>query len=125
MTKKTKGPADLTLNRLWSKACMKLTHGSCYLCGAPAVQTHHLVPRRRKLLRWDVENGMPLCVGCHREVHAAPGMAWAILPEPQADYLKGNSQVVYKQWLQDNELTDEEFRQQEYDTIMRILRGDK
>ena len=57
-------------DKLWFKACMK-THGNkCEVCGKPAKQVHHFFPKSSySHLRYDINNGIPMCTGCHFTHH--------------------------------------------------------
>ena len=42
----------------------------CEICSKPATEMHHFVPRSRSsLLKFDVENAVPLCKSCHTKIH--------------------------------------------------------
>lgn len=54
----------------------------------PTQEVHHLDGREEDLLT-DIENLLPVCIECHRKIHANP--AWArskgyLAPSPCADY---------------------------------------
>ena len=69
-TKQTKRMRRLRkdADKLWFKACMKHWGGYC-MCGKPAVQVHHFYPKGQfGHLRYDIENGVPICMGCHMRV---------------------------------------------------------
>ena len=59
-SRETKG-----LDKRWSK----LIHERdkfCLLCGIDRnLNAHHVVGRRAQTLRWDLDNGLLLCSGCH------------------------------------------------------------
>ena len=53
-------------DRLFSKACFKKWGDGCTSCGRPATATHHFFPKSGSAyLRYNLENGVPLCYGCH------------------------------------------------------------
>jgi hypothetical protein len=55
------------LNKLWSLAVRK-KYPRCVLCGSSNhLQAHHAIVRRARSLatRWDIRNGIALCVKCH------------------------------------------------------------
>lgn len=55
---------------LWSKAIKKKHKGKCFVCREKGVDPHHFVPRSLSLsLRYDLENGIFLCRGCHFDIH--------------------------------------------------------
>lgn len=55
------------LDKLWSQAVRK--RGYCEYCGKrpPEVvlHAHHIFSRRHFATRWDIQNGISLCNGCH------------------------------------------------------------
>jgi len=55
-------------DHLWFDACMKHWGNIC-ICGKPAVQVHHFYPKGQfGHLRYVIENGIPICMGCHMRV---------------------------------------------------------
>ena len=59
---------------LWKIACMKKWGNICECCGKPASTYHHFIERSRCTnLKYDVENGVPLCGrygnNCHYNIH--------------------------------------------------------
>lgn len=70
--KKVKESKDSWLNKqldkLWSKA-VRESVGRCELCGKQppevVLHAHHIFSRRNFSTRWDVNNGICLCTGCH------------------------------------------------------------
>jgi len=56
-------------NELWQQACLKKWGSNC-VCGERAVQVHHFIPKSRNgLMRYDIENGVPICQKCHYIIH--------------------------------------------------------
>jgi len=54
----------------WSKEVRKRANNVCELCGEPAVDAHHIVPICvDKELIYDLDNGIALCLECHRKKH--------------------------------------------------------
>lgn len=56
------------LDTLWSKL-VKIRGGfKCEVCKKQDNQlnSHHIVGRTNRNLRWDLRNGVSLCVGCHK-----------------------------------------------------------
>ena len=51
--------------------------GICIRCnnGSRAVQWAHVLSRRHPCLRWDEDNAMTLCAGCHMFWHHEPALA--------------------------------------------------
>ena len=53
------------LDKLWREA-IKSRDKSCQICGSVAyLNAHHVIGRRNRNLRWDLDNGILLCSGCH------------------------------------------------------------
>jgi hypothetical protein len=65
------------LDRLWSKI---VRHGYlvCMMCGQPhkMLNAHHMISRRVTAYRWNLNNFVVLCPGCHKwrvdSVHTSP-----------------------------------------------------
>ena len=56
-------------DRLYQEAGRKL-NTDCLVCSKPMVCLHHYVPKSRSTaLRYDLKNGVPLCHGCHMQLH--------------------------------------------------------
>jgi 5-methylcytosine-specific restriction endonuclease McrA len=53
------------LDVLWSQIIRKRNNGFCEVCGKPAQNSHHIVGRKNLLFRWDLRNGVNLCISCH------------------------------------------------------------
>jgi len=56
--------------KLWGEVVFKLWGDRCEICGKPASKPHHFIPKSRCLaLRFDPQNGVPLCFPCHNRFH--------------------------------------------------------
>ena len=58
----------LEADKLWKEAVIKRWGDKCILCPKPADihQTHHFKPKSHYAsLRYDIENGCPICRKCH------------------------------------------------------------
>ena len=54
-------------DKLWFEKCL-LTY--CEICEKPAQQVHHFFPKGQYgHLRYDIDNGISLCKGCHFRLH--------------------------------------------------------
>lgn len=54
------------LDEIWSFAVKERDGFRCRRCGASKrLNSHHIIKRQFKALRWDVDNGITLCVGHH------------------------------------------------------------
>jgi len=58
--------------RDWAKECFDRDSGFCQLCGAVAVDVHHIIPRRYRQVKYDTDNGISLCRNCHQKAHKKP-----------------------------------------------------
>lgn len=79
----------------------------CACCGASAEHIHHIIPRANKLLRWDVNNLLPLCAKCHQRVHDRKERF--IISPVRRKYLKEMKNKDFKQYLIEQGLTREDF----------------
>ena len=57
-----------SLDAIWSRVVKILAGFKCEHCGRMDIRlnSHHVFGRRAKSVRWDVKNGVCLCVLCHR-----------------------------------------------------------
>lgn len=54
-----------SLDILWSQL-VKMRDRQCIRCGSSyRLQASHIFSRSQKSVRWDLDNGMSLCSGCH------------------------------------------------------------
>lgn len=54
------------LDNVWRDTIHKIYGGVCSACGKSGVQAHHFFGRKAyPSVKWDVDNGVALCVGCH------------------------------------------------------------
>lgn len=57
-------------SKYWKKAVFKKWGDKCLICGRPAQVAHHFKPKGSyKMLRFNLDNGIPLCNGCHFRLH--------------------------------------------------------
>lgn len=52
----------------WSEKVKKRDNYTCQKCGSTQKQlnSHHIFSRSHKSTRWDIDNGITLCVSCHK-----------------------------------------------------------
>ena len=63
--KKLKG-VDGKLDIAWSKLVKLRASNKCEYCGKTSyLNSHHIYSRSKRSVRWDVKNGICLCVGHH------------------------------------------------------------
>lgn len=59
-------------NGLWILASIRKWGKFCY-CGTSFISIHHFIPKSRCLaLKFDVDNGCPICRACHWVIHSSP-----------------------------------------------------
>ena len=51
---------------------MERDNNTCVYCGDKAVDVHHIISRRYRKIRHDVDNGISLCRKCHIEAEKHP-----------------------------------------------------
>jgi hypothetical protein len=79
-TKKSKTNGNISIKRLddlWAKVVKCRARGRCEYCGkTTTLNSHHIFSRSNKTTRWDVNNGICLCVAHHvfsnMSAHKAP-----------------------------------------------------
>ena len=63
----TKSQLGKKLDEAWSLAVKIKAGYRCEVCGAKStLNSHHIVGRRNRMTRWDVKNGVCLCVSHHK-----------------------------------------------------------
>jgi hypothetical protein len=65
----TKGKLSKKLDEAWSLAVKKKAGYKCEVCGigeSGHLNSHHIVGRRNRMVRWDIRDGVCLCVKHHR-----------------------------------------------------------
>ncbi len=80
-------------------------------CSRDAVHVHHIVRRNVDLLRYDVNNLLPLCEECHRKIHDE-GMfnrGLDFVDEAKRQYLMRLKNVDFKQYLLELNITKDDF----------------
>lgn len=68
MAKKlTKTQLGKRLDNAWSLAVKIRAKNKCEVCGkTEGLNSHHIVGRRNRMTRWDIKNGVALCVKHHK-----------------------------------------------------------
>lgn len=57
---------DKQLDDLWSKLVKDRAGNQCEKCHKTSyLNSHHIFSRQNKSVRWDLDNGICLCAGCH------------------------------------------------------------
>ena len=58
-------------DKLFIEAVLRLKGDRCELCGQQASTVHHYIPKSRsEATRYYIPNGVPICKGCHKKIHA-------------------------------------------------------
>lgn len=79
-----------------------------YISGKPAQCGHHYYSRHNKLLRWDIKNIIPLTLEEHIKIHSGK-LEYKIKNPCNRMYLSRLANKDYKDYLFENNLTDNEF----------------
>lgn len=88
----------------------KLSIGKrCYFCGKKATQQHHIRPRSNYLLRYDIQNLLPVCNDCHEHIHAKKINLDLYISMFRMDYLNKMSRIQFPDYLISHDLTRDEF----------------
>lgn len=100
----TKGQLTKRLDDAWSLAVKVRAGYRCEVCGKiDTLNSHHIVGRRNRMIRWDVKNGVCACVSHHKfgreSFHEDP--LWA------------------KEWLEDKRWEDYAYLYQVKNTIKK------
>ena len=114
-----KRPLIKKLDTAWSDRIKQF--GCCEVCGKiKPLNAHHFYSRSIRVVRWDVDNGFCLCVGCHVfsskfSAHKTPAefVEWAIEKRGKSWYddLKDKKNSVTK------------YIDKDFDFLMQTLLG--
>lgn len=123
MLKKSKKTLKNKCDKLWSLAVRQRDNYTCQKCKAKheinsrGLHPHHIFSRRSVSTRFDMDNGITLCFGCHRVAHDKPHdfKDWIV------SYLSDMDR--YKDRLTWDELREasNEIHKIDYDITCRIL----
>jgi len=114
-----KSVSDSTLDKLWSKAVKMRYFNRCAACGCNGVEAHHVVRRAKKVLRWDILNGIPLCTECHRWAHTLEGDMW-VKQHVDLEYLVTHDINLADYCIQ-HDVTKDEFRINRRDELKKFI----
>lgn len=92
-------------------------------CNHQAAHMHHIVRRNVDLLRYDVNNLLPLCEECHRQIHdeGLYNRGMNFVDEQRRNYLQRMKNVDFKQFLLELNITkDDFFAQKERELLANI-----
>ena len=67
--KRKRSPLKKLQDRLldiWSRAVKSIAGNQCEICNSgKCLQSHHIIGKSNRTLKWDVRNGCCLCANCH------------------------------------------------------------
>ena len=93
----------------------------CRFCGREAHAIHHIIGRANLLLRYDLNNLIPICDDCHRLVHDK-GIEMFI-PPLRMYYLNTMKNIQFQDYLLSHNLTREEFFKQKETELKERING--
>lgn len=102
----------------WSRAVKQKAGYRCEVCGATSLlNSHHVIGRVNKALRWDLRNGVCLCVKHHefgtQSAHQDPQrfMSWFMLVRPNDyDYINTMKYTISKKTIEEKQELLEELK---------------
>ncbi|MFW6120728.1 MAG: HNH endonuclease [Petrotogales bacterium] len=110
---KKKSVSDSYLEMWWRKTVRVVWNNKCAFCGKVSddLQCHHIIKRRKRLTRYDWRNGILLCSECHREADTKKGelKIKELIPHIYETIIEYEN-VLYKHFLTNIGMTDNEFR---------------
>lgn len=110
------------LNTLWSQAIAKKYNYKCALCSYPGGEAHHIIKRRHVVLKWDLRNGIYLCVKHHKEAETAEGRQKVeTFVGEDMDYLCEMDRYILQTWCIKEGITSDEFRLIQKEKLKRYL----
>lgn len=62
----------IKLDALARERCFERDGGKCVRCGSIKVQWCHIIGRRHLCTRWELDNSLSMCAGCHMFWHEYP-----------------------------------------------------
>lgn len=75
-----KKPTETHLDSLWRNRVYERCYGRCIMCGSTSsLECHHIIKRRFRNTRWDINNGALLCQTHHIFAESHPREFAALL----------------------------------------------
>lgn len=65
----------IKLDALARERCFERDNNQCVRCGSFKVQWCHVIGRRHKCTRWELDNALSMCAGCHMFWHEYPTLS--------------------------------------------------
>lgn len=95
---------DIRKLSIWRKAIWLRDEGLCRACGCEVKKTqephpqrgecNHIAGRRDRAVRWDVRNGVLLCMACHRLVTGTVGVKVTIRQDEHYWFYVGRQSYI-------------------------------
>ena len=105
--KKKKKSIDKILLDLWAEAVKIRAGHKCEYCGImKTLNSHHIFSKRHRATRWDIDNGICLCSGCHTlrtfSAHQSPDFVLWIIKYIKVERYKKIQGKAYqvKKWTE-------------------------
>ncbi len=96
-------------DKLWYEKCFEHYGYLCEVCGGKANQIHHFFPKGSySILRYEIENGVPLCQVCHFKHHHLGH------PSIHAEIINSRGQKWYKKLLKQSKELRLSFKSMDY-----------
>lgn len=95
----------------------------CHFCGRPATEIHHIRGRANLLLRYDLQNLLPLCNGCHSLVHLKKINLDLYIPMFRMDYLNKMQRIQFQDYLLSHDMTREDFFKLKLKELKEAING--
>ena len=120
-----KAPAESTMMKYWRMAVRAKRGDWCVFpgCTSPADQCHHFVHRKFKLTRYDVENGLPLCMTHHNRADRL-NERMELEKLLDMEYLQSLTKyTTIKDFLVERGMTEKEFLIDELEALKGVVNG--
>ena len=121
----SKAYSDRYMLKLFREAVIAWHGERCVFCGRSPVQIHHIIKRKHWLLRYDLKNGLPLCIPCHNQAETLYFRKKIIdfIGPDWISYLDRMELQFKKQYLQDNNMSENEFLKMRANELKEIIKG--
>jgi hypothetical protein len=112
---------DATMLKYWRRAVRVVRGDNCVWPGCPqrAAHIHHFVHRKHKLLKYDVRNGLPLCVRHHNGADRTDNKR-ILSRQVDMGYLNDLKRVGLKQFLANKGMTWDDFCEKELVLLKKL-----
>ena len=97
----------------------------CHFCGRPAEHIHHIRGRANILLRYDLNNLLPVCADCHSLIHLNHLNLDLYISMFRMDYLNKMSRIQFQDYLLSHDMTREDFYKEKLNDLKEAIYGNK